>query len=351
MSSKAIVEAWNHSQAGGSELLLLLAIADNADPEDGMAWPKESLLASKARVTERQVRRLLEALEQRGELEIWTYVRTGEAALRNAYRITVGEFSSLRGKDPTSLFKRGSGTKAKRRIPPALRRTIMERDSYSCVYCGSTERPSIDHRLPESRGGDDSPENLQVLCVPCNVSKRTMTDEEWREKHGAIPDVGVRNGHTVDVLFTPDVGVRSHAGDPVGKKQEHSRELLPLGSEIVRNRDVVWDFVVSLMGEPLPRHRKGHGRIASDLRALLARSLNGNAGDDQAVVSELTRRHSALAGEWGDAKATPRALVQHWEPAGKMADGLMRPPKQTRAPGMADRLMAHSLQLRQLEEQ
>ncbi len=93
-----------------------------------------------------------------------------------------------------------------------------------------------------------------------------------------------------------------------------------------REKDPVWDFVVELQGEPLQRNRAGYGRITSDLRALLARSLNGNAADPAACVAELRRRHGALAAEWGDAKATARALVQHWEPAGKMADGLMRPP-------------------------
>ncbi len=88
--------------------------------------------------------------------------------------------------------------------------------------------------------------------------------------------------------------------------------------------------------------------MTSDLRTLLERSLNGSGPD--AYLAELRRRHEALIAEFGEAKATARALVTHWDRAGRMADGLMRPAAtQARAPGMADRLMAHSIQLRQQE--
>ncbi len=124
----------------------------------------------------------------------------------------------------------------------------------------------------------------------------------------------------------------------------------PSKSVAVSRQDPVWDFVVELSGEPLPGRKAGHGRVTSDLRTLLERSLNGRSGDNAAVASELRRRHEALAAEFGEAKATARALVNHWDRAGKMADGLMRPPRQARPLGMADRLAAHSMQLRTQED-
>ncbi len=38
----------------------------------------------------------------------------------------------------------------------------------------------VDHVLPQSRGGTDHPENLQLLCSGCNRSKGNKTMAEWR---------------------------------------------------------------------------------------------------------------------------------------------------------------------------
>ena len=51
-----------------------------------------------------------------------------------------------------------------------------------CAYC---QRPLIvfhvDHKIPLSRGGENRPPNLQLLCPTCNAAKGAMTDEEFRE--------------------------------------------------------------------------------------------------------------------------------------------------------------------------
>jgi len=60
---------WEHSQHSGSKLLLLLALADHAN-EQGVCWPSIPTLAKKARISERQVQRLIQELEDSNELEI-----------------------------------------------------------------------------------------------------------------------------------------------------------------------------------------------------------------------------------------------------------------------------------------
>ena len=40
-------------------------------------------------------------------------------------------------------------------------------------------KPSIDHKIPLSRGGTSKIDNLQVLTVFENLAKRDMTVEEW----------------------------------------------------------------------------------------------------------------------------------------------------------------------------
>ncbi|WP_412067170.1 HNH endonuclease [Rubrivirga sp. IMCC43871] len=58
------------------------------------------------------------------------------------------------------------------------RRNVIRRDGHRCVYCGATERLTIDHVRPKSRGGKDTWENLVAACTPCNNRKGSRTPEE-----------------------------------------------------------------------------------------------------------------------------------------------------------------------------
>ena len=75
---------WDHSKARGAQLLLLLAIADNAGDE-GLAWPGLEELAKRARVKKRAVIDQIEKLEKAGELRVLR--RTGK---HNYYVVDVG---------------------------------------------------------------------------------------------------------------------------------------------------------------------------------------------------------------------------------------------------------------------
>lgn len=57
------------------------------------------------------------------------------------------------------------------RIPLELREAVYERDGYRCVVCGVGRPLSLDHIFPWSLGGEDTFENLQTMCVPCNCRK------------------------------------------------------------------------------------------------------------------------------------------------------------------------------------
>ena len=58
-----------------------------------------------------------------------------------------------------------------------LRFNIFKRDNYRCQICGRNAIADnsiileIDHKIPKSKGGDNSPENLWVLCSDCNRGK------------------------------------------------------------------------------------------------------------------------------------------------------------------------------------
>ena len=64
-----------------------------------------------------------------------------------------------------------------------LKRLIWERDSYLCFYCGkelNEENRTVDHLMPESRGGRWSEKNLVAACRPCNRWKSHLTLDEHR---------------------------------------------------------------------------------------------------------------------------------------------------------------------------
>ncbi len=63
------------------------------------------------------------------------------------------------------------------------RNEILERDAYTCYYCGRTESEAltmhIDHVVPWSKGGETTSDNLVTACADCNLSKgnKPLTDE------------------------------------------------------------------------------------------------------------------------------------------------------------------------------
>ncbi len=71
-----------------------------------------------------------------------------------------------------------------RREASGMRRTrIYMRDKYRCQYCGDKKTASeltLDHILPRSRGGDNSPVNVVTACVTCNQRKGNRTPSEAR---------------------------------------------------------------------------------------------------------------------------------------------------------------------------
>ncbi len=82
---------WAASMAQSGELLVLLAIADFSNDE-GIAFPSVGTLAKKARLSPRQVKRILSRLQRMGELKVLK--RTGPNRV-NKYRILLGDKLSL----------------------------------------------------------------------------------------------------------------------------------------------------------------------------------------------------------------------------------------------------------------
>lgn len=72
-------------------------------------------------------------------------------------------------------------SKQRTAIPLDVKRAVRERDGAVCVYCGDKDGPfDLDHKVPWSRGGKHTKENLVVACRHCNRSKGALTASEWR---------------------------------------------------------------------------------------------------------------------------------------------------------------------------
>lgn len=58
----------------------------------------------------------------------------------------------------------------------------------TCVYCVAPIKGSyhLEHRIPLSRGGENTKENATISCPTCNVRKHKKTDVEFMAEMGAI---------------------------------------------------------------------------------------------------------------------------------------------------------------------
>lgn len=75
----------------------------------------------------------------------------------------------------------------------SLKRLVIERDK-KCKKCGSAHDLTIDHIVPLSRGGTNTPENLQALCRKCNANKSNFIHWDLLQR--------IKIALHVDELFT-----------------------------------------------------------------------------------------------------------------------------------------------------
>ena len=64
---------------------------------------------------------------------------------------------------------------------PKKRKELFERDKWTCHYCGekvTIENVTLDHLIPQHKGGKHTKENLKTSCLICNSIKSGKTYEE-----------------------------------------------------------------------------------------------------------------------------------------------------------------------------
>jgi 5-methylcytosine-specific restriction endonuclease McrA len=90
------------------------------------------------------------------------------------------EERSRRGAERTARYR------ARRRLTERewndLRAQVIDRDNWTCQYCGASEleSPHCDHIVPLIAGGTNDLDNLACACRECNTGKGGRTLEQWR---------------------------------------------------------------------------------------------------------------------------------------------------------------------------
>jgi hypothetical protein len=92
MSIKVMAHIWERAKVSGSQLLVLLAMADFADDQGRNIYPSMTTLAQKARLSESQARRVVHELVESGIVEVmeaggWD----GKRNRSNEYRIVMDD--------------------------------------------------------------------------------------------------------------------------------------------------------------------------------------------------------------------------------------------------------------------
>lgn len=75
----------------------------------------------------------------------------------------------------------------------SFRRYILERDHYTCHFCGEYG-DTIDHLLPRAKGGHTTPLNCVCACMLCNQNKADRDLDEFMEDAEPLEDAPAKSG-------------------------------------------------------------------------------------------------------------------------------------------------------------
>lgn len=201
---------WKHSQARGTNLLVLLALADIAN-DDGECWPSIPHLARKCRLDQRTAQRRIRSLEELGELVV--VVCGGKASYRggvrsNRYRILVHvpdeetKDDALPGKSPRSAHRhRGTGaTQTPAPVPPITPAPVPPEPSVE-----PTREPSLLPVVAAATPARKRDELFDAVCQVCGITPRELTRSERAATNHALKDLRSVGADPDDVLCRAQV--------------------------------------------------------------------------------------------------------------------------------------------------
>lgn len=87
-----------------------------------------------------------------------------------AFLVSVWCYRELKKRVPQSTTRYLKPNRSRGKEERLKAQLIAERGA-SCAQCGSTDHLHLDHIIPWSRGGENSIDNVQLLCRKCNLAK------------------------------------------------------------------------------------------------------------------------------------------------------------------------------------
>ena len=94
MSIRVMTDVWDRFPGAGSELLVMLALADWCNDDGGSLYPSIAAVATKIRASTSQARRILHALIEDGWVSVVGNEAGGAPGTTRHYRVNVGKLAS-----------------------------------------------------------------------------------------------------------------------------------------------------------------------------------------------------------------------------------------------------------------
>ena len=173
MSVRCITQVWDKSAHSGTELLMLLALADYSDDE-GNSYPAVASLARKCRTKERNAHYIIKALQDSGELRI---LQNEGPKGTNRYRIMLARLGASEPLQPIA--------------PPATQCTLQPIARGGATQCAKgvqpiAPEPSLNRQEPST--SKTAPIGFDVFykAYPRKVGKEAATKAFAKAKAGAV---------------------------------------------------------------------------------------------------------------------------------------------------------------------
>ena len=98
-----------------------------------------------------------------------------EAAVILAVATQQAELAEIQARELNACNIGAKGERNSRSIPEKVKRAVWIRDGGKCIICGSTEDLQYDHKVPWSKGGSATVNNIQLMC---GFHNRLKSDKE-----------------------------------------------------------------------------------------------------------------------------------------------------------------------------